>query len=331
LRSALFLLVVLPLTVVDAVQGVQTRDIPGVRRGTPEWYVTPAGIASTEYSEVEAQLYRFDIKPVTPESGINTGYVIAYGHVLRAPYALEVAKDTMLLVDGVQIEPPLVNDFRRRAAATLAAIRASAPPALTPYPSTEAEKRYWREVSATLHALSSRFAARRSVEGVRDSIRRLLDQFASIESERTVITLSPDSVSPTDVEVRYYFRATRDGERIVVEAPRADLRLRCLPATAPTKDDSAAHLAAMKLRTLLTVRQCEESLRRGQVLLFGAFGHGTYSSPLVQRIARAMDADSLTWQHKMGSLDDSGLPETAKELMYNYSSEEYRAAIGGWR
>ena len=35
-----------------------------------------------EYSEEEAKLYRMDIHQITPDSGITTGHIIAYGHRL---------------------------------------------------------------------------------------------------------------------------------------------------------------------------------------------------------------------------------------------------------
>jgi hypothetical protein len=50
--------------------------------------------------------YRIDISPVTPDSGINTGYVIAYGHYISPPYQVTV-RDCSTYVNGVRIEPLL--------------------------------------------------------------------------------------------------------------------------------------------------------------------------------------------------------------------------------
>jgi|GEM_PF-2468567 len=71
-----------------------------------------AGKAKTfewEYSEEEAKLYKIDIHQVTPDSGITTGHIIAYGHYIKPPYKVEV-KDTIVYVNGVQIYPVLMPE-----------------------------------------------------------------------------------------------------------------------------------------------------------------------------------------------------------------------------
>ncbi|HEC78423.1 MAG TPA: hypothetical protein ENI34_04680 [candidate division WOR-3 bacterium] len=59
-----------------------------------------------EYSEEEAKLYRMPINQITPEDGIWTGHVIAYGHYIKPPYKIEV-KDTIVLINNVQVYPAL--------------------------------------------------------------------------------------------------------------------------------------------------------------------------------------------------------------------------------
>lgn len=49
------------------------------------------------------------ISPVQPTSGIDTGGVVAYGHVIPPPYRVEYSGDR-LLVNGVQVEPSLVRE-----------------------------------------------------------------------------------------------------------------------------------------------------------------------------------------------------------------------------
>jgi len=55
--------------------------------------------------EEEPALYKTEINPVTPNSGIRTGHVIAYGHYIRPPYELEVREDTLLFLNGIRIYP----------------------------------------------------------------------------------------------------------------------------------------------------------------------------------------------------------------------------------
>jgi len=58
------------------------------------------------YSEEEAKLYRMPINQVTPEDGIWTGHVIAYGHYIKPPYKIEV-RDTLVFINNVQVYPAL--------------------------------------------------------------------------------------------------------------------------------------------------------------------------------------------------------------------------------
>lgn len=51
-------------------------------------------------------LYRMSINPERPDSGITTGLVVAYGHVLQPPYRVE-ARGQAVFVNGVQIDPPI--------------------------------------------------------------------------------------------------------------------------------------------------------------------------------------------------------------------------------
>jgi len=59
--------------------------------------------------EEEPALYRTEIKQITPNSGIATGHVIAYGHYIKPPYKLEVREDTLLFLNGLRIYPCLIN------------------------------------------------------------------------------------------------------------------------------------------------------------------------------------------------------------------------------
>jgi len=75
-----------------------------------------AGKAQTftwEYSEEEAELYRMDIHQITPDSGITTGHIIAYGHYIKPPYKIEM-RDTILYINGVQIFPRLIPPGRKK-------------------------------------------------------------------------------------------------------------------------------------------------------------------------------------------------------------------------
>lgn len=50
---------------------------------------------------------RINLKPKRPKSGTKTGRVIAYGHLLQAPYLLEY-RGEKLFVNDIQVEPSLL-------------------------------------------------------------------------------------------------------------------------------------------------------------------------------------------------------------------------------
>jgi len=59
----------------------------------------------------EPALYKAKISQVTPQSGIITGGIIAYGHYIKPPYKIEIRNDTMLFVNGIQILPQLPSEL----------------------------------------------------------------------------------------------------------------------------------------------------------------------------------------------------------------------------
>lgn len=75
-----------------------------------EWYVPQLGDLGYGVKvpiEKERELFKMDIKPVTPSEGIMTGHVILYGHYIKSPYKVEIKDDTLLFLNGVQIYPSL--------------------------------------------------------------------------------------------------------------------------------------------------------------------------------------------------------------------------------
>ena len=64
------------------------------------------------YSKIEEKLYKVDVHPQTPKEGITTGYAILYGHYVKPPYKFEIVNDTILYLNGIQIDPEIKNKVR---------------------------------------------------------------------------------------------------------------------------------------------------------------------------------------------------------------------------
>jgi hypothetical protein len=81
---------------------VAVLSVP-LRADTPETSKKPIAVP---FDEAEMERYRVDIHPTKPDSGIETGFVVAYGYYLEPPYAPTVEAGT-LRVNGVQVYPPI--------------------------------------------------------------------------------------------------------------------------------------------------------------------------------------------------------------------------------
>ncbi len=317
MRSALLLLVILLLVVVDAGQGVQPRDVSGVKRGTLAWYTTPAGIASTEYSAVEAQLYRFDIKPVTPESGISAGYVIAYGHPLKRPYRFDIKDDTLLLLNGVQVLPWLRNSpFPSADSAHAAQVWRGG--------WTQEELDHMMAIVASCGAIFERLSAggRSSNAAIAESIRTALKHRADVVG----IDVHCDT---TDVSFAFRVRPTRRGARdlqsptFVMPETRTTTPFVRGPDTMPAR--------VIRRSTIeMTISQDSRWLLHGGLLMYGPLTSGNCTGQYFDSILSIMRPDSLTWGQKAAALHALRfLPvfRQVKEVMYNFVPAEYQAVL----
>jgi len=73
-----------------------------------EAYQTEFGKFGPITSEEETALYKRNLNPVTPNSGITAGHVILYGHYIKPPYKFEIREDTLLYLNGISLKPRLV-------------------------------------------------------------------------------------------------------------------------------------------------------------------------------------------------------------------------------
>lgn len=85
--------------------GVWAAAYASQERGA-ELSTRPPDFRYDVYSEQEVALYRIDIKPIKPDSGIDSGHVLVYGHYIRPPYVVSV-EDSSVLINGVSVRPQL--------------------------------------------------------------------------------------------------------------------------------------------------------------------------------------------------------------------------------
>jgi hypothetical protein len=202
-------------------------DLPGmpssVSQGSPEWFVSPLGWESREFSEVEAGLYRLDINPVTPDSGIKTGFVIAYGHMLARPYRFETKGDSVLLVNRVQVYPELRHPRYDSATARFRAALSPRQSGWTPESLDLAHR-----VRDSLRALAARIAAigPHTRQAVVDSIWRVLKAYPFIDTGSCIIEVYERDGWAFEGNVSYPIRVLRDSKTITLTPARPVLHFR---------------------------------------------------------------------------------------------------------
>jgi hypothetical protein len=69
------------------------------------------------YSKIEEKLYKVEIHPIIPKEGIMTGYALLYSHYVKPPYKFEIVNDTILYLNGIQIDPEIKNKVKEIARA----------------------------------------------------------------------------------------------------------------------------------------------------------------------------------------------------------------------
>ncbi|MFO7650644.1 MAG: hypothetical protein R6X13_04800 [bacterium] len=291
-----------------------------IRRGTPEWYVSQTGQRSREFSEVEASLYRFRVRPSAPDSGIENGYVIAYGHLLARPYRFEVLGDSLLLINGIQITPRLTHPAYDSAAAVCRSLLLDGVPRV-PREYVEATG----QVDHALFVMADRIRAGGDLtrEAVTESTWTALRSFDFVDTAACCVSVEVEGDRAVGAFVTYGVCILRDDEP-------AYRRKWSTQLVFDTKHEWAlpgrGSPTAAERRTALMNEATADSwhLEEGALLVYGVHGSGTFPGDRVRRSMSRIDSSSTTWSATYDAfLDLNTGPGSVKELAYNFDWLEY--------
>ena len=313
MRRSPFLLVGLLVMTGYAGQGVQPREVSGVEHGTPQWYMTEAGLSSTEYSEVEAGLYRYDMHPVTPATGIPTGWVIAYGHLLARPYQFTVKQDTLLFVNGIQVEPALKNPAYWRAF-DLEYARVESLGKL--HPDT-----LWGALRGAFKSTFQRLIkAHVDSAAIAESLMALVKRSPGVRQEPVPLIYVRPGLSSASLQVSYVGRGFRFLHECYSEGHEP----------APLSRETSEERRSIKVWAVHHDLTSDSLwLLQGQTCMYGYWAGGSYNGGLPDRICAVLSADSTDWQAKFASMQARlGPPKSVKEVMYNFDRHEYGQVLG---
>jgi hypothetical protein len=294
-----------PVTAASALGNVLAPD-------SPEWYRHGEGRARLEYSAVEARLYHYDIRPVTPAQGITRGYVFAYGHPLARPYRFEIRSDTLLMVNGVQVNPWLrLPAVAEAESAHTAALRAN-----SLYSRLTVER--WRGLAS---ACDSIIRALWALQGMTDS--------AVVDTLRAYLGTQHDvggvHAGVADGIVYHFLVMPTDGGGPPLPSGIFHKQRTPAPPEFPPSPDSVAGIRGRRLALLRDVREDSTLLEQGMVLMFGGEAGGRYGHATLGKLLRYVTAESLGWSARARLLTDSVFhyADAAKSLLYNYEASEY--------
>jgi hypothetical protein len=262
------------------------------------------------YSKIEEKLYKFDIHPQTPNVGIATGYAILYGHYVKPPYKFEIGNDTILYLNGVQIDPEIKNKVREIARAWYSK-RAE----------KEAEKDglnpYMDEVEFLLNKADSIYKALISTKGqkrVIDTITKLfksdtfLYRFEIGPQEHDVIAGTLVVKSPVDktlINIGFTLEPYHPNEWSFLN-PK----------------DEAERIRWRKELLERDIKSNEENLKMDGTQFGGGGRYGAYWAITTYQIMSDPSLNLFMKVDKLKRIDPTSL--FFKEIIYNYTQAEYQ-------
>ena len=298
--------------------GMVTVAYAGPERGTAAWYAMPnQGLESAVRSEVEAALYRIDISPTEPDTGIASGCVIAYGRAIAPPYEYVVIRDTLYL-NGVRVYPAIRNESWY--AAQKVGLH-SFSVKIERHPSDNA---YMDPIVLSLLDLVKRYGDRPLPNGwaVRDSVRAILREYELIDTLRTSISLQKLDEPVGFTEVTLWMKRHADGDSGGFAGPSVWMEFDRKQVQPASESAEVSRIAEIERGFDIDV------LRKGRCLMYGAAA----SICNVSDHARAwsfLAQDTVTWSAKLQRLRSLGLSwRGAKEVLYNFRASDTIAFSG---
>jgi len=275
--------------------------------------------------EEEPALYRTEIKQITPNSGITTGHVIAYGHYIKPPYKVEIKNDTMLFINGVQIFPHIRSKFeiekKRREEIKLDEKYGEARIISKPY--RERLRSLFDKISSTYELLEPRVGRIKAL----DSIYKLA------EAETLIVKIDTTFVGKDDCSLGIgyflpgYSKSPDDLIGIGLELEGRDSSSGYTHYSSQKTRDSDAG----KKYAIFWKNGIEGELRDGDIIFHPSFnrkgsGVNSWQGYRVWKILEILEHESLSIEKKIEEIQSEvPLPseENIKELIYNFAPSEW--------
>jgi hypothetical protein len=264
--------------------------------------------------EEEPALYRTEIRPETPDKGITTGHVVAYGHYIKPPYRVEIRSDTMLFINGVQIFPVLPSKYeiekKRREQLRLDDKYGEARIISKPY--RERLRSLFKEMNSTYKSLEPTVGKFKAL----DSIYKLA------EAETLIVKMDTTFVGKDDCLLSIYHflpgydKIPEDTSSVILELYGGDPSSGYSPR--PVRD-----INTMK-QHVINMKEGTESVLSDQLIIFYTCEDRNFRSEhYLWETLEILKSDTLDMKEKKERLSRIINENASKELLYNYTPSEW--------
>jgi hypothetical protein len=264
--------------------------------------------------EEEPALYKTEISQVTPQSGITTGHVIAYGHYIKPPYKVEIKKDTMLFINGVQIFPVLPSKFeiekKRRQEMKIENKYSEARVTSKPY--RERLRSLFKQMDRVYTSLESKIGRDEALDSV----------FKLVEAETLIVKMDTTYVGEDDCALKVdhflpgYDKSPGDTSSVVLILYGGN------PSSGHTPRP-ARDINAMKEHVINMKETTEKVLRDQLVIFYSSESRSFRGKHYLWETLEILQSDTLNIEKKIEELSKITNKNTSKELLYNYTPSEW--------
>ena len=267
----------------------------------------------------EPSLYKTSLNIETPNEGIASGHVIAYGHYIKPPYKVEIKEDTILFINGVQLFPHLASKFeiekKRREEISL----------------EEYQKNHIKEelLVKRIHSLFDKIGETYKVIEPKNGRNKAIDSiFKLAQAETLVVKTDTTTIGKDDCTfyVDYFIPGYGDttGFMLLLHGGDPSSGYTSKSREIRDSDDGEKYVNYWKKRI-------EEELREGDVIFRSSFmgnksGVNSWKGYFFWRILDILENEGLTIEEKIGEIkSEVPLPfaESIKELIYNFDPSEW--------
>jgi len=264
----------------------------------------------------EPALYKTSLNVQTPDEGIATGHVIAYGHYIKPPYKVEIKNDTMLFVNGIQLLPILPSKIKREEARRTREKDKEAIDISEPY------RKRLRALINKGEKLYKEITPKKGREAAVKAFSELLKE-DSLMVDVKVVSRQKEYVL---LEVQYYlpglFMPPGDPLGELVELSMSSSE----PAPTISNEERNEKRLKNKKRSFVNLREgTEADLKEGKVIIISGSWFVGFEMDFL-RIVRVLRDTNQTFNQKLEKLcsrDIGFIENEAKELLYNYNPDEW--------